>query len=279
MVNRRLLTAALMALCLIGIVWAPVAGACINTLKGSGACLGPGGATLSTNVPIPGGGETAPPRLTAYLDGEPLYDGALGLSGYCISQGIKRPVGPFNGVCVSFPRADPGVPAITLADIANFPPNPTALTMQPAHWMLRDAPTNFIVTAGQHTVTATLLGQPAEVRYAPIGYHFDYGDGATGQSESGGASWADLGLDEFSETATSHVYTKRGSYNITADVEYTAEYRIGAGAWTPIAGTLPVPTTHTGRTVTIDTVLVRGTCDEYPEDPGCPGWDPGPLDD
>ncbi|NQX27709.1 hypothetical protein HQQ81_10185 [Microbacteriaceae bacterium VKM Ac-2854] len=278
MVNRRLLAAALVVVALATAIAAPAATACVIAIQGTKACLGEGGATVATNAPGTDNNAT-PPQPTAYLDGQPLYDGALGLSGHCISQGIKRPGGPVDAVCVSFPLGDPGAPAVTLADIANFPPHPTGLTMQPAHWMLRDAPTNFVVSAGEHVVAATLLGQPAEVRYTPIGYSFDYGDGTTGHTDSGGATWADLGLDEFSETTTSHVYTKRGFYDVTASVDYTAEYRIGGGGWTPIPGTLPVPTTHTGRTVTIDTVLVRGTCDEYPEDPGCPEWDPGPLDD
>ncbi|NQX28314.1 hypothetical protein HQQ81_13285 [Microbacteriaceae bacterium VKM Ac-2854] len=168
---------------------------------------------------------------------------------------------------------------ITIRDLATFIPSATTLTMEPAHWMLRDAPTNFIAHAEQQTVTAPLLGQQADVRFTPIGYTFDYGDGSTKTTDIGGDTWTNLGLDEFSETETSHVYTKRGYYDITASAVYIAEYRINSGGWTAVDGTISIPTTHTGRTVTIDTVLVRGTCDEYPEDPGCPGWDPGPLTD
>lgn len=173
----------------------------------------------------------------------------------------------------------PGAPApvtVSIRDVATFIPRGTSLRMEPARWMLRDSPTNFIATAKEHVVSATLLGRPAEVRFTPTGYTFDYGDGTSRSTTTGGASWADLGLDEFSETATSHVYTHRGEYTVTASAIYVAEYRIDGGSWIGITGSIAIPTTHTGRAVTIDNVLVRGTCMQYPTDPGCPLWDPQP---
>lgn len=173
---------------------------------------------------------------------------------------------------------DPTVAAlatVTIRDVATFIPHDTTLTMEPAHWMLRDSPTNFIARAGEHTITTPLLGQRADVRFTPIGYSFEYGDGGTRITDNGGNTWTDLGLDEFSETDTSHTYTQRGDHTITASAVYAADYRINGGPWTPITGTVSIPTTLTARTITIDPVLVRGTCQEYPTDPGCPGWDPG----
>ncbi|NQX12327.1 hypothetical protein HQQ80_11875 [Microbacteriaceae bacterium VKM Ac-2855] len=165
-------------------------------------------------------------------------------------------------------------PTVTIRDLATFLPASTTLTMEPAHWMLRDRPTNFIAHAQQHTVTGTLLGQQADVRFTPTSYTFDYGDGTTTTTQTGGATWKELNLPEFSTTKTSHTYTQRGNHTITASANYVAAYRLNNGPWTAVTGTLTSPTTHTGRTLTINTVLVRGTCTDYPTDPGCPQWNP-----
>ncbi|NQX12286.1 hypothetical protein HQQ80_11665 [Microbacteriaceae bacterium VKM Ac-2855] len=165
-------------------------------------------------------------------------------------------------------------PTVTIRDLATFLPASTTLTMEPAHWMLRDRPTNFIAHAQEHTVTGTLLGQQADVRFTPTNYTFDYGDGTTTTTETGGATWKELNLPEFSTTKTSHTYTQRGNHTITASANYVAAYRLNGGPWTAVTGTLTSPTTHTGRTLTINTVLVRGTCTDYPTDPGCPDWNP-----
>lgn len=257
---------------------ARAAGGCAaqSVIGGTCGALTSVGAEVRADRSTTGSAATHVPQITAYLNGAPLYDGDRGLTGHCITQGATRnpAAASADAVCVSFPAADAGTPAVSMADVAGFPPHPTGLTVEPANWMLRDAPTNFVVDAGEHVVSSTLLGRAAEVRYTPVGYGFDYGDGATATSGTGGDTWADLGLHEFSETATSHVYSVRGRYTVTATADYTAEYRLDGADWIPIDGILPVSTSVERPAVTIDPVLVRGPCERYPGDPGCPLWNP-----
>ncbi|MDJ0378192.1 hypothetical protein [Cryobacterium sp. PH31-L1] len=63
--------------------------------------------------------------------------------------------------------------------------------------------------------------------FTPVGYHWNYGDGSTMSSPTGGASWADLGLTEFSTAPTSHKYTAKGTYTVTLTVDYRADYSFG----------------------------------------------------
>ncbi|WP_157580251.1 hypothetical protein [Plantibacter sp. Leaf314] len=107
---------------------------------------------------------------------------------------------------------------------------------------MRGLHTNVIAGASGHTRSGTLLGQTAEVNFIPVGFTIDYGDGTTVTSSTGGATWASLGLPEFSKTPTSHRYTTVGSKTIAVEVEYAAEYRVGDSGWLPVIGTLTIPT-------------------------------------
>ncbi len=164
----------------------------------------------------------------------------------------------------------PGQPAITITDLVTFRPQTAALASEPSNVAIVGLPFNPYATIGQHVVAGTLLGQPAEVRFTPYAYQWDYGDGARSRTGTAGASWAALGAREFDPTATSHVYRERGSYTLTLTVEYTAEYRYAGSPWIPVTGvlTLPAPPLEvvtTGAT----TVLVSGDCRQQPSGPGC----------
>lgn len=129
---------------------------------------------------------------------------------------------------------------------------------------------NLVATASVEEITGELLGFPAAVRFTPVGYVWDYGDGTTGNTVTGGASWEALGVPELSKTATSHVYAGRGEYTVTASVVLSAEYRFAGRPWRPIAGTLEITGSPSPVSVkTARTVLVRGSCLKFPNDPGC----------
>ncbi|WP_229940572.1 hypothetical protein, partial [Plantibacter cousiniae (nom. nud.)] len=171
--------------------------------------------------------------------------------------------------CYTFTPGDLGtglgaapVAPITIRDVASFAPAAPTVTTEPAAWGVRGLHTNVVAGASEHTRTGTLLGQVAEVNFIPVGFTFDYGDGDTTTTRTGGSSWAALGLAEFSKTPTSHRYTTVGTKTITVEVEYAAEYRIGDSGWLPVVGTLSIPAEepHTVQIVRNSTVGVEKPC-------------------
>lgn len=163
-----------------------------------------------------------------------------------------------------------GTAPITLADIAQFRPNPGVDNMEPNGWMIVGLDTNFYATGGVQVHDGTLLGQPASVRFTPVRWRWTYGDGATATSRTPGSTWASQGVKEFDPTATSHVYRAPGTYYIDLTIDFAAEYRIPGLGWTPIAGTLAVPANRLVATAgDAKTVLVERECTVNPSGPGC----------
>ena len=166
--------------------------------------------------------------------------------------------------------ATPGTP--TLSDIASFRPHVGTANMQPNGWGVVGIHTNFYATGDAHVVTGTLLGQPASVRFTPVAWHWTYGDGTAATSGAPGGTWAQLGIREFDATPGSHVYSTKGSYTVTLDVEFAAEYQYAGQPWLPIAGTLLASANDlTITTWNVKTVLVAEDCLDNPGAPGCPG--------
>ena len=119
-------------------------------------------------------------------------------------------------------------------------------------------------------MAGTLLGWEVTVRFVPAGFVFDYGDGATTRSTTGGASWQRLGQAQFTPTPTSHVYGERGTYPVSVSVQYAASVDFGSGTWRPVAGYVTATTTgYDVRVVEARTALVDRTCVENPRGPGC----------
>lgn len=138
---------------------------------------------------------------------------------------------------------------------------------------MRGLDANILASGGSSTRTGELFGIPAEVRFTPVAYSFDYGDGSAPLSTATpGATWAALGLAEFEPTPTSHVYESAGTFTVTLLVDYAAEYRVGgAGAFTPIPGTLAIPSAPITIVVadSAATALVDRDCTANPRGPGC----------
>ncbi|MGI9822155.1 PKD domain-containing protein [Agromyces sp. Marseille-Q5079] len=167
---------------------------------------------------------------------------------------------------------EPGVAptVVTLRDIAAFRPAAPGNDMEPGGWAVVGLPANFVAAASAQVVPGTLLGQPADVRFTPVGFRWLHSDGSVVESGSAGASWAELGQKEFTATGTSHVYAEAGEYTVTLEVALAAEYRFGGSGWQSIAGTLSVASEPRPVLVgEMDTVLTRGDCTAAPDDPGC----------
>lgn len=168
------------------------------------------------------------------------------------------------------PRDGYEVVMVTMSDIARFRPAPAQQRMEPDGWVVVGLPANIYALAEQQVVPGELLGSPAEVRFSPVGYRWDYGDGTSASLRAAGSTWAALGLREFDHTATSHVYRRAGSFTITLGVVYRAEYRIEQGDFVPISGTLALPANELHiRAGSAKTVLVDRDCARNPSGPGC----------
>lgn len=173
---------------------------------------------------------------------------------------------------VSSDRQRPGddVPPITLTDIVSFRPDPGVQYMEPDGWAVVGLDTNFYAVVGTQVHSGTLLGHPASVRFTPVAYRWDYGDGTVVTRLTRGGTWAALGLPEFARTPTSHVYRSAGQYVIRLTIEFRAEYRFAAGAYVPIPGRLALPANELRiRAGTASTVLVDRDCTRSPDGPGC----------
>jgi hypothetical protein len=130
---------------------------------------------------------------------------------------------------------------VTVSDIAHFTPAAGSIEMQPRGWALVDVPANFIAHAGVVTTTGTLLGQTAQVRFTPVAYQWDYGDGGSATLSSPGATWQQRGQAELTSTPTSHVYRTRGSRSGSLRVHYSAQYRYLDEEWQSVEGTVTGP--------------------------------------
>ena len=180
--------------------------------------------------------------------------------------------GPAVDLCWITAAGDPAVQGgpVTLADIAAFRPRADVDNMEPQGWTIVGLHTNFFADGGAHIVDGTLLGQSASVRFTPVAWRWDYGDGASASYPFPGAPWVAQGIAEFDPTGTSHVYREYGSYRIDLTVTYTAEYRFAGGPWLGIAGTLALPADPLSITVgDAKTVLVQRECTRNPAGPGC----------
>ncbi|MGW4929764.1 PKD domain-containing protein [Agromyces sp. NPDC004153] len=177
-------------------------------------------------------------------------------------------------LCAGDPAAPPEEPAapivVTLRDIASFRPATPGNGMEPGGWAVVGLPANFVAAASVEVVSGTLLGQPADVRFTPVGYRWSHSDGGIVESGSPGATWDALGQREFTPTPTSHAYPAPGEFRVELEVALRAEYRFAGSPWRSIAGTLAV--TGPPQRVLVgefDTVLTRGDCIADPSGPGC----------
>ena len=264
---RWLSAAAVLLFLSTGVPMAQSSGACNDFLAATGCPnvggeVGDGGATLSGNQTTPGspggggggsgggsGGSAEPPRPCEEV-----------FAGLCYGDGQDKPGD----------EVAPGIPPITLSDIAHFRPQPATQRMQPDGWMVVGLDTNFYALIERHIVSGSLLGAPADVRFTPVAYRWSYGDGSNARVTTRGTTWQAQGLSEFDPTPTSHVYRASGTYLIDLDVEYTAEYRFAGGGWVPLSGTIVLPANRLVATAgDAVTVLVDRHCAQPPAGPGC----------
>ncbi|MGV8913026.1 MAG: PKD domain-containing protein [Rhodoglobus sp.] len=173
--------------------------------------------------------------------------------------------------CVPWtPPANDATGPVSISDLATFRPQSPSASMQPNQWMIVGLDTNFYANASAHVVDGTLFGGTAQVRFAPVAYNWNYGDGTTATLSTAGTTWEKQKIAEFDPTPTSHSYNKPGTYTITLTVTYAAEYRVAGTSWRNVIGTLNIaapPLTATAGHAT--TVLVNEDCNTNPTGIGC----------
>ncbi|HWU46544.1 MAG TPA: hypothetical protein VN133_07285 [Humibacter sp.] len=168
------------------------------------------------------------------------------------------------------PEAKPGKVAVTLRDLASFHPAHPTSASEPGGWAVTGLDANFVARAAPQVLNGTLLGHAAQVRFTPVRFRWAFGDGAERTAATPGAPWKQLGLPEFSPTATSHVYRDAARYSVVLTVGYSPEYRLGNAAWQPVAGILDLSAPRfTVIAGDAQTVLVGRDCVQSPNGPGC----------
>lgn len=161
------------------------------------------------------------------------------------------------------------IPRPTLSDLASFRPNAPTVRGEPAGIGLAGMATNFIARAESQVLTGTLFDRPVSVQFVPAGYEFDYGDGSSRSSDSGGNAWQQLGNDQFTPTSTSHAFRQPGNYEVTVTVLYSASVSFFEGIWLPVDGYVRASTSYPVRVLEVHTALVGRTCLENPAGVGC----------
>ena len=214
-----------------------------------------------------GGGPVAPaPPLVRPLVGCGLNADGLG----CTTAPAPAVPAP-DEAAPGEPLAPTPPRVITVADLVGFRPPVATAHMEPNGWAVVRLPANFYATVeGPRVQTGTLLGQAASVRFTPVGFTWDYGDGARATVAVAGSSWQESSLQEFTRTQTSHEYEDPGDYRASLTAHYAAEYRYAGNEWIPVAGILPVASGVLALSAgTAETVLVERECTQNPRGPGC----------
>jgi hypothetical protein len=164
----------------------------------------------------------------------------------------------------------PIIPAVQATDVARFAPATPAIGTEPDGVAVVGMPMNVLVTATTHTATGTLFDLPVSVQFTPVQARIDYGDGTTKTVPLGGGTWEQLGQPDFTPTDTSHAYSARGHYPVTATVLSEAVVDFGPWGTRPVEGLVASPpASRTIQAVTAHTGLVKYTCHENPTGPGC----------
>ncbi|WP_143741383.1 PKD domain-containing protein [Paramicrobacterium agarici] len=165
---------------------------------------------------------------------------------------------------------DEGSDPITIHDLASFSPEQVHVAMEPDGWMIVGLPANFYADAETNTTTGELFEIPITVRFTPTSYDWSWGDGSTARTDSGGSSWKNLDVKEFTATATSHTYTEKGTYTVSLTVNYSVELRVQGGNWVPVQGTLSKAASGvTAIATSANSVIVDKECNRNPDGPGC----------
>ena len=151
-------------------------------------------------------------------------------------QGLCRGAAPAKNPAQSDTTRTPPTPPRYASDLKSFRPDQPGLMVEPSGWSVPTLPTNMVAQARSHTVSGELLGWPVDVRFRPVAFHFDFGDGQGRSTTDSGSSWSSRGVPQFSATSTSHRYAIPGEYQVRLQVDYRVELRFDGGDFDDLEG-------------------------------------------
>lgn len=137
------------------------------------------------------------------------------------------------------------LPAAVLQAFRRVPlPEPQLSIQPPKGKTLVGLETIFSTKAEPFTRTLTLLGRQITLRIEPSSFLWHHGDGTSHTTDWAGKAW-DRDEPEIDGYLT-HVYEHTGTVRPSVEVTWSAEFRVGGGAWRPVNGTVtragaPVP--------------------------------------
>ncbi len=260
----------------LALVFTPTSTGCTPDEHGAGLCSSV--SNTGSQVDITGNQSTAPGKATDGASTSNTVRPALPAPKPKPAPKPEPTLDPTGTVCFA-QQCSAGVaptpqavvyPEVSVADLVSFRPHAAAVSGEPAGVGVVGMPTNIVAAASAHDLRGELLGYPVMVRFVPQAYVFDFGDGTTVTSVTGGTSWAALRQAEFTPTATSHNYGARGNYRVTISVLYGAAVLFDDTHWRQVNGQVRSAVAgYDVRVVTANTALVDKTCIERPRGPGC----------
>lgn len=193
--------------------------------------------------------EAPPVRLEAELGSSECE---IKIDGFC------RGAAPAKSTDQEVSTTPPTLPRFA-SDLEGFRPARPSITVQPAGWSLPRLPTNLVARASTHRQSGELLGWPVEVRFRPVAFHWDYGDGSGASTGQKGSTWNELGKRQFEPTTTSHVYRAPGSYRVVLFVEYDVDIRFDDDEFESLDGTVTAKASDVAvQVLTVSPLVVGG---------------------
>jgi hypothetical protein len=154
----------------------------------------------------------------------------LKLAGLCRAQAPAKPT------AAEKTEATPPTPPSHASQLKGFRPDTPSIAIEPSAWSLPTLAVNIYARAERHRVNGELLGWPVVVRFTPVAFHWNYGDGTGRSLTSAGSSLSAQGKQQFDATQTSHVYRRPGVYTVSLQVDYRVEFQFDGGSFRDIKG-------------------------------------------
>ncbi len=135
--------------------------------------------------------------------------------------------------------------ALVLRAFRRVPLPAPQLSIQPPNGKtLVGLETIYSTTAEPFTRTLTLLGRQVTLRIEPSNFLWRHGDGTSETTDWAGKTWDHVSPDI--DGYLTHVYEHTGEVSPSVEVTWSAEFRVGGGAWQRVNGTVtragaPVP--------------------------------------
>ncbi len=247
---------------------------CSQAQRTSGVCqsvttdIDGGGVTITREESSPGqpgttttgaapGGSSGANRSSP----PPRQEARLGSSECAIRvQGLCRGGSPAKNSPAAQSEQTPPTPPRYASELESFRPDRPAIRIEPQGWSVPRLPTNMVAVATVHRKRGELLGWPVEVRFTPVDYHWNFGDGSRRSTSDAGALWSQRGVAQFSATPTAHRYDRPGRYRVSLRVDYRVEFRFEGESFGDIDGEVSRDApSQTVEVLTVSPLLVEGT--------------------